>query len=108
MKINRNGIEHELTQNELYQAHREYTTNMHAIDVMQFIINHLKIKDIHKMIAEEHFYKMANLFYDEKLNEITNVYAMARATIPYLKRIGIECEYEPDDFFNSDIELNCI
>lgn len=108
MKINRNGIDYELTQNELYQAHREHVTKMHAIDVMQFIINHLGIKEIHKMIADEHFYKMAQLFYDEKLNEVTNIYAMARATIPYLKRIGVECKYEPDDFIDPDVDLNCI
>ena len=108
MKINRGGIDYELTQQETYQAHVEYVTQMYAIDVMSFIINHLKIKDIHKQIEPIHFYKMAQLFYDEKLNEYTNIYAMAKAVIPYLKRIGVECEYETDDFIDSDVELNCI
>lgn len=108
MKIKRAGISYELTNDEVYKAYREYVTQMHAIDVMSFIIKHLGIKEIHKQLASEHFYNMANLFYDEKLNEVTNIYAMALAVIPYLKEHGVECDYEPDDFIDSDVELNCI
>lgn len=108
MKIKREGISYELTDDEVYKAYREYVIKMHAIDVISFIINHLKIKDIHKQMEEKHFYEMANLFYDEKLNEVTHIYAMALAVIPYLKEHGIECEYEPDDFICSDEMLNCI
>lgn len=100
MKINREGINYELTKNEVYQAHVEYVIDMYAIDVMQFIINNLGIKEIHKMIAEEHFYKMANLLYDEKLNESSNNCAIAKIVIPYLHKLGINSEYKVDDFYN--------
>ena len=94
-----------LTYDEICEAHKEYCINSYVADVNLFIRMHLGVKDI---IGRTHLKEMATLFYDEKLNEYTNVYAMAKAVIPYLENLGINCNHTPNDFIDSDIELNCI
>lgn len=98
----------ELSENELYKAHREYCVSNYVYDVECFIKDHLKINEKRVKISDKMKLDMAVLFMDEKQNEITNIYAMALAVIPYLEEHGIHCKYEADDFICSDIELNCV
>ena len=95
-----------LTYDEICEAHKEYCINSYVADVRIFIDTHLNIKDV---IKRSELKEMAKLFYFERLNEYTDVYAMARAVIPYLKeKLGIDCKYTVDYFIDSDAELNCI
>lgn len=98
----------ELSESELYKAHREYCISNYVYDVECFIKDHLKIDAKKVIITDEMKLDMAKIFMDEKQNEITNIYAMALAVIPYLEEHGISCKYEADDFICSDIQLNCI
>lgn len=98
-------VEIESTDIELYSAHREYCINTYMIDVKDFIKTYLRINE---NIKTAYVREMAELFFDEKNNELTDIYAMARVVIPYLECIGITCNYTVEDFFDSDAELNCI
>ena len=98
-------VEIELTDTELYQAYRKYCVNSYMFDVKDFIRTYLKNNE---NIKTAYVREMAELFFDEKNNELTDIYAMARVVIPYLKCIGISCNYTVEDFFDSDAELNCI
>ena len=98
-------VDIELTDMELYQAHRDYCINAYMVDVKDFIRTYLKITE---SIKASYLREMAELFFDERNNELTDIYAMACVVIPYLNDIGIDCTYTTEDFFDSDAELNCI
>ena len=95
----------ELTDDEIRKAHEEYCINYYVCDVELFIKVDL---NIYEDISRYHLKEMAALFYDEKF-DYPNIYAMARAVIPYLKKIlGIDCDYTVEDFIDADLDLECI
>lgn len=108
MNINReyNGktFTTELTQDELYKAHREYVCEAYVEDVKTF----LDIVEVpEEKLEAKHLKGLAKLFYDIKLGgEYTDDYAMARAVIPFLRDMKIKCSYQISDF-DSTSYLNC-
>lgn len=111
MKIRRHFLNQpiviELSDDELYDAHREYCIYSYIHDVKLFIETHLSIND---NIERSHLKVMAELFYEEKMErDYTDIYAMAMVVIPYLSdELEIDCQYNPNDFIDSDVELYCI
>ncbi len=95
----------QLTEEELYKAHREYSINIFVEDVKDFIEKHLHIKEgflrTNYGFDNEDFHEMATLYYNEKLNEQTESYSLAKVIIPYLEDRGVDFEETIEDFENS-------
>lgn len=104
-KLNGENFTTKLTNDELYEAYKEYV----CYDYIEDVRNFLDIVEVSEsIISMENLLVMAKNFYNIKIsNEYTDDYAMAKSVIPELDRMEIEhiCDIE---YFESTNYLNCI
>jgi len=79
----------ELTEDELYKAHREFVVDSKKSVIRSFIEDRLDVDLKDCNLSVEDINALAEVVYEEEVKGFTEIYAIAKTIVPELKARGV-------------------